>query len=72
MRAMVELPNGRSAPPPSPCNLTCIVDRERSWCMGCLRTLEEIAMWEQMSVEEQWAVIDRIAERRATRDHHGS
>jgi hypothetical protein len=55
----------RRNPPPSPCNLTCIVDRRHNWCVGCLRTLDEIAMWNGMSAEEQWAIIDDIPARRA-------
>jgi acyl-CoA hydrolase len=33
----------RRNPPPSPCNNTCIVDSRRDCCVGCLRTLGEIA-----------------------------
>jgi predicted Fe-S protein YdhL (DUF1289 family) len=62
----------RSTPPPSPCNLTCIVDRAKNWCVGCLRTMEEVGMWAQMSPEEQWDVIDKIAQRRASLERNGT
>jgi hypothetical protein len=55
----------RRNPPPSPCTNTCIVDRSHHWCVGCLRTLDEIGMWGEMSVEEQWAIVDEIERRRA-------
>ena len=62
----------RHSPPPSPCNFTCIVDRKKSWCIGCLRTLEEIGAWEQMTPEQQWTVLDRAEERRASLKKHGA
>jgi predicted Fe-S protein YdhL (DUF1289 family) len=55
----------RHTQPPSPCNNTCIVDRRNNRCVGCLRTLDEIAAWGTMSPEEQWDVIDALAQRRA-------
>lgn len=62
----------RRTPPPSPCNFTCIVDRKKGWCVGCLRTLDEIGRWEQMSPEQQWAVVDQLSLRRTSVDTHGS
>jgi hypothetical protein len=62
----------RRNPPPSPCNFTCIVDHRRSWCVGCLRTLDEIGRWEQMSTAEKWTVIDRLDARRASLETDGS
>ncbi|HKW14694.1 MAG TPA: DUF1289 domain-containing protein [Candidatus Krumholzibacteria bacterium] len=55
----------RRNPPPSPCNLTCIVDRQHNWCIGCLRTLDEIAAWSGMTADEQWKIIDELPARRA-------
>jgi predicted Fe-S protein YdhL (DUF1289 family) len=60
----------RHLPPASPCNFTCIVDRKRDWCIGCLRTLDEIGRWEQMSAEERWAVVDELPARRASLGRH--
>ena len=51
-------------PIPSPCINICQVDIERGWCTGCLRTLEEIALWSQSSDDEKRAVLDRLASRR--------
>jgi predicted Fe-S protein YdhL (DUF1289 family) len=55
----------RRNPPPSPCNNTCIVDSRRDCCVGCLRTLGEIAAWNSMSAEEQWSLVDDLERRRA-------
>ncbi|MET0180316.1 MAG: DUF1289 domain-containing protein [Novosphingobium sp.] len=31
--------------PPSPCNGVCRIDPATGWCLGCRRTLDEIAEW---------------------------
>jgi predicted Fe-S protein YdhL (DUF1289 family) len=33
--------------------------------VGCLRTLDEIGAWNDMSVDDQWAVVDDLPARRA-------
>ncbi|MEO1202349.1 MAG: DUF1289 domain-containing protein [Pseudomonadota bacterium] len=38
----------------------CTLDEENR-CLGCGRTLDQIAGWSQMSLAEQWAVVDEIA-----------
>jgi uncharacterized protein len=47
------------AGPSSPCMNVCVLDSERV-CVGCGRTLEEIARWGRMSAAEQWVVIERL------------
>ena len=49
----------------SPCNGVCILEEDTGLCVGCLRTSEEIAGWEEFSDAEREAVMDRIAEREA-------
>ena len=49
--------------PPSPCVSVCRLDRETGWCLGCRRTLDEIADWPILSVSQKNAVIERIAGR---------
>jgi predicted Fe-S protein YdhL (DUF1289 family) len=49
----------------SPCNKICVVDPEQRHCIGCWRTLEEIAGWPSMTDEEQRAVLARLEARRA-------
>lgn len=47
------------AAPVSPCMNICVLDASRT-CIGCLRTLDEIARWGRMSAAEQWQVIARL------------
>jgi uncharacterized protein len=45
--------------PTSPCINVCVLDAART-CVGCGRTLDEIARWGRMSAVEQWQVIARL------------
>jgi uncharacterized protein len=49
--------------PPSPCINVCALDT-RGYCVGCLRTGEEIGRWMGMSAAEQWQLIAELVERR--------
>jgi predicted Fe-S protein YdhL (DUF1289 family) len=42
----------------------CVLDASRT-CVGCLRTLDEIARWGRMSAAEQWQVVARLDRARA-------
>ncbi|MEO8063280.1 MAG: Grx4 family monothiol glutaredoxin [Pseudomonadota bacterium] len=48
--------------PQSPCIKVCVLTGTR--CVGCLRTVDEIAAWGTMSAEAQWALIRVLEERR--------
>ena len=48
----------------SPCVKVCIMDPQREVCMGCARTLDEIARWGLMSEEQRSAVMAELAARR--------
>lgn len=50
---------------PSPCVKVCLLDRATGLCRGCLRSIDEIADWLDMSAEEKRATLARIAQRRA-------
>lgn len=52
----------------SPCNGVCILDEDTGLCVGCLRTSDEIAGWEEFSDAEREEVMERISEREAERD----
>jgi predicted Fe-S protein YdhL (DUF1289 family) len=41
------------------------MDPERGLCLGCARTLDEIARWASMSEEEREAVLRDLARRRS-------
>jgi predicted Fe-S protein YdhL (DUF1289 family) len=47
--------------PISPCVKLCELDDERQYCIGCLRTLDEIRAWSKASDEEKQIVLDRLA-----------
>jgi len=49
--------------PVSPCIKVCVLDAAAR-CTGCGRTVDEIARWAQMSAQEQWAVVARLARER--------
>ena len=48
----------------SPCVKVCQMDPARGVCLGCCRTLDEIARWSQMSDAEREAIIGDLQERR--------
>lgn len=56
-------PNPRSGFPASPCVNVCKLDRQNV-CVGCRRTLDEIARWSAMTSVEQWKVVDELPGRR--------
>ncbi|MBI4192792.1 MAG: DUF1289 domain-containing protein [Betaproteobacteria bacterium] len=51
--------------PASPCNRICVIDDKSGWCRGCHRTLAEISHWEKYSRAEKFAVLKKIALRKA-------
>ena len=47
----------------SPCVGVCRMDEASGLCLGCLRTLEEIASWAQSDKKQQRRVWNAIAQR---------
>ena len=47
----------------SPCNKVCQLDPKSGLCIGCSRTLEEIARWAEMSDAERERVIAELKNR---------
>lgn len=47
----------------SPCNKVCVMDAEGRYCLGCARTLDEIARWGEMSDAERAAVLAQLPAR---------
>lgn len=44
----------------SPCVQVCEMDAATGWCLGCFRTIEEIASWTAMNEADRdavWAVL---------------
>ncbi|MEH3046572.1 DUF1289 domain-containing protein [Sphingomonas adhaesiva] len=55
---------GRDDGPPSPCDLVCTMDAVTGYCLGCYRTIGEIAGWSSADHEEKNAILSRVARRR--------
>ena len=53
---------------PSPCVSVCVVDPAGGYCLGCYRTLDEIAAWINLDSGQRLAVWDAIDERRKAAD----
>jgi uncharacterized protein len=49
----------------TPCIAVCIIDPRTSLCLGCGRTLPEIARWPRMDSTERHAVMAELAPRMA-------
>ena len=50
---------------PSPCVNVCVMDQANGVCIGCLRTLDEIAAWSVLDADAKRAVLAALGERRA-------
>ena len=48
----------------TPCIKVCMVDGQSGLCLGCFRTLPEIARWERFSDEERAELITALPGRR--------
>jgi uncharacterized protein len=56
------------APPPSiatPCIKVCVVDGESGLCLGCYRTLNEVASWAKIEEAERAAIMGELVSRRS-------
>ncbi|MBY6165624.1 DUF1289 domain-containing protein [Pseudooceanicola nitratireducens] len=49
--------------PNSPCVKICVIHPEAKLCVGCLRSIGEIAAWGRMSAEERQALLDALPAR---------
>lgn len=52
------------APVASPCINVCRMDARSGLCLGCARTLDEIAQWAQASADARRAVLAQLPQRR--------
>ena len=58
----------------SPCIKICVIHPEERLCVGCLRTIDEIAVWSRLTPAERSAIMEdlparapRLAKRRGGR-----
>lgn len=55
----------------SPCNKVCTIDPRSGLCLGCGRTLAEIAQWGAMSEAERQRVMAELPRRRGPQARAG-
>ena len=48
----------------SPCKSICIMDAKSNLCVGCKRTIDEIARWPMMNDDERRTVVDALKTRK--------
>jgi uncharacterized protein len=48
---------------PSPCLDICSLDLSDEYCVGCGRSLDEIAGWARASDEERRVIVEQLPER---------
>ena len=60
--------DGNGMAVPSPCTNVCVIDRASGYCMGCLRTIEEISAWG--GADDRWkrSVIEALSRRAIRKD----
>lgn len=63
----MDLPPSPAIPRPivTPCVKVCIVDGESGLCLGCQRTLPEIAGWAELSDDDRAGIMTSLPARRA-------
>lgn len=47
----------------SPCTNVCKIDPDTRLCLGCARSIDEIAAWSRMTPEARRAVMDELPQR---------
>jgi predicted Fe-S protein YdhL (DUF1289 family) len=57
-------PARQPAPIKTPCIKVCVVDGESGLCLGCYRTLQEVAGWAAFTDAEREALMAELPERR--------
>ncbi|MBK7163160.1 MAG: DUF1289 domain-containing protein [Sphingomonadales bacterium] len=61
---------GTDGRPPSPCKAICTLDRSASVCIGCGRTLGEIAEWGSATASRQHEIVRRSSARMGSGASH--
>jgi hypothetical protein len=56
---------------PSPCISVCTMDAATGLCVGCCRTLDEIAAWSVLDADAKRAVLAALPARRAAHGKPG-
>lgn len=53
------------APIKTPCIKVCAIDGQSGLCLGCFRTLKEVASWARLAAEEREAIMVELPARRS-------
>jgi predicted Fe-S protein YdhL (DUF1289 family) len=53
-----------SAPIATPCVNICVIDGESGLCLGCQRTLSEVASWGRLTDQQRAEIMAGLAARR--------
>lgn len=56
-------PSKQQEAPLSPCNQICRIDPLLKLCLGCGRTMEEIARWSKLTDPQRLHVMDQLPDR---------
>ena len=51
--------------PTTPCVAVCQINPKSGFCLGCYRTLKEIAQWGKFSEDERQALLPELEKRKA-------
>lgn len=60
--------NAPPRPIVTPCVKVCVVDGASELCLGCYRTLKEIAGWSALTDAERAAIMEELPGRRSRID----
>ena len=63
---MASIATAIESPIESPCNKVCVVDPVAKLCVGCGRSLDEIARWIDLDAAERRRIIALLPERLET------
>jgi len=58
--------NPDASRPLTPCVKICVIDEESGLCIGCGRSVEEIALWRDLDDDDRRAVMKKLPDRLAT------
>jgi uncharacterized protein len=50
----------------SPCVKVCAIDATTGWCLGCGRSMREIAAWSTLPFDQQRAIVSQLDGRKAS------
>ena len=51
---------------PSPCVSVCVLDAGGGMCIGCFRTLDEIAAWGELDADAKRRIVAELPARKAS------